>query len=185
MANYYLKARFADAGRAKKALPAVKAFLLEGYQAEVWWQEHRDTPHVEFWTAFIKHFPLVSEYLKTVKADESDRAVDRGAFKPTRVADKIAHPLDKVTVPKPQGHLWADSNNGLSGCLDFGSADGENGNDIDNLDRHGDQVWYWAYVWHLCSWDPFVRYLETHFGAVKTDWESDEHLDPFDAVHVE
>lgn len=179
MANYYLKARFADSGRARKALPRVKAFLSEAFEAGAWWQDHRGETQMQFWPAFIKQFPLTVEYLKTCSPDNFNP--NHGRYTPTKVADQIKHPMEGKEPEKPQGRLWCDCNNGLAGTISFG---GDEGNDIEHLDRDGAVLKYWADTWHLASWDELCVYLVKHFGAVKSDWVSDEHINPFDAVRV-
>lgn len=80
-ATYYGKLRFPSEAAAKKALVPFKRFCVECSRAEWFWQQHRDKDYPrwgrlkpyrgkryktdeEFWDAFEKKFPRVSEYLK-------------------------------------------------------------------------------------------------------------------------
>lgn len=179
MANYYLKARFADSGRARRALPRVKAFLTEAMEAGAWWQDHRGETQMQFWPAFIKQFPLTVEFLKTCAPDNFNP--NHGTYKVTRAADTIKHPLDGKEPTEPEGRLWCECGNGPAGVISFG---GDEDGDIDHLDRAKDVILYWAEVWHGASWNKLCQYLVSHFGATNSDWASDEHLDPFDTIEV-
>lgn len=66
-AIYYLKVRFKDTEEAKKALPLIKDFFVEGIKAENFWQKHRHGKPENFWRVFQKRFPLVYEYLDSTK----------------------------------------------------------------------------------------------------------------------
>jgi len=70
-----------------------------------------------------------------------------------------------------------DCNNSLAGKLDFGY-------EYSTPEQDGDVWLFYTTVWHVADWYPFMDYLETKFGAVKTAWLSDECLDPFDSLTV-
>ena len=57
----------------------------------------------------------------------------------------------------------------LSGNTDFGQEE-------DNEVRQADNVLGWgAEVWHMANWSPLATYIQTHFGAVKCVWDTEEN----------
>ena len=52
------------------------------------------------------------------------------------------------------------------------------------LEREGNQIRLYAYVWHMASWDN-VRDLFYKLGAKVVDWMSDEYVDIFDILEDE
>lgn len=76
--------------------------------------------------------------------------------------------------------VGGDCNNDLAGVLNFGSEE-----DVDHALRHeGAILYYSAYTWHFANWDKIANFLEKYFGAVATNWLSDEHLNPFDCLAI-
>jgi hypothetical protein len=58
----------------------------------------------------------------------------------------------------------------LSGLLDFGQ-DENNETRVD-----GDTIgWGDAAVWHMADWSALATYIQTHFGAVKCVWDTEEN----------
>lgn len=89
-AVYYGKLRFKDEAAAKKAFSKIKRFFVQCCRAEDFWQQHRDREYHrwadlrsyrgkkylvddEFWAAFAKKFPQVTEYLRETGNDYLDR----------------------------------------------------------------------------------------------------------------
>src|SRR4051794_13554688 len=80
--NYYLKARFASAEKAKEAEPRLIELLAEGEKAYRFWQGSRplfggrsNPNHVvptaaRFWQVFRERFPLTYRYLGTLAGIE-------------------------------------------------------------------------------------------------------------------
>jgi hypothetical protein len=67
----------------------------------------------------------------------------------------------------------------LARALNFGWCENE-----EEPSREEDIIYFTDRVWHFADWGVLCAYLETKFGAVKTDWLSDEYHDPFDALEV-
>jgi len=149
-AVYYLKANNCTS----EVLENIKVFLLEGIEAQDWWQEHRDREvHDErekFWTEFGKKFPLTSKYLHTVKGYKEKDVIFGG-----------------------------DCNNGPAGYLDFGDVE-----DTEcNLELLSDgELRYNAMVWHFAQWDGFAKFLQSEYGLTNARWISDEYMNPFDLL---
>lgn len=74
------------------------------------------------------------------------------------------------------GERLADGNNSLAGMLDFGRED-------ETPEVQGREIWFSAYVWHCASWGLFEQWIYDHLHALDVVWNSDEHINPFDALH--
>lgn len=150
-AVYYLKARNCT----PEALENIRAFILEAYEAQDWWQDHRNMEHEgkreEFWKEFGKLFPLTSKYLHTVKAYGKDTVIFGG-----------------------------DCHNDPAGYMDFGNE--ENVDEDIDFDESDGEFRYSAMVWHFSDWDGFAKFLQTEYGLKKVRWISDEYMNPFDVL---
>jgi hypothetical protein len=153
---YYLKAY----GCKKEEVEKIRNFILEGGEAEVWWQDHRDyerkvdpekTREV-FWKEFDVKFPMVSKYLKFIKKH------------------------------------GGDCDNNLAGLIDFGT-DEDVEDYFDFIDDYTDddgivygELRYSANVWHFADWDGFAEFLQKEFGVKEVKWVSEEDMNPFDLL---
>ena len=75
-----------------------------------------------------------------------------------------------------------DNSNSLAGNLDFGNEGDEE--DIEYSTEKG-ELHYASEVWHFANWSPFMAFLESHFGAEKTGWLSDEYINPGDLIDLD
>ncbi len=83
-------------------------------------------------------------------------------------------------VTKYLGKLvGGDSHNGLAGELSFGNEEGYLAKD-----KKSPVLCYSEYTWHLASWNRLCDFLKSEFGAIKTNWISEEDIDPMDGLHV-
>ena len=82
--SYYMKLKFKDAQRARKALPKINSWVHEGIEAEHFWQNRRnDEGGHQFWKDFEQKFPPITTYLKFGKlfgGDHDDELAGELAF---------------------------------------------------------------------------------------------------------
>ncbi len=74
-AIYYMKVYCKSEKEAEALLPKLQAFFEEGRQAEDYWQENRDEKksREDFWKEFAERFPLVTEYVNTIREAGGDK----------------------------------------------------------------------------------------------------------------
>jgi len=154
---YYLKVRDCK----QDVVESIREFILEGCEAEIWWQDHRDYERIKddpektrakFWDQFTIKFPIISKYLKFI------------------------------------GKYGGDCNNALAGCIDFGTdedvedhLDFTEGDEDKNGVVHG-ELRYSAEVWHFADWGGFAEFLENEFGVRDARWISEEDMNPYDLI---
>ena len=72
-----------------------------------------------------------------------------------------------------------DNGNGLAGLLNFGGED-----DIENLEVNGNEIWYYAYVWHFANWEGMLSFICKKVVA-EFLWVDADDIEPFDCLKFE
>ena len=77
--------------------------------------------------------------------------------------------------------LNTDPDNSLSRDINFG-----NNHDVGNLCSapESDVLFYSDEIWHMTGWNVLTSFLINKFGAIKTDWISEEDASIFDSLTV-
>ena len=153
-ARYYTKIFFDTPQDAQKAVPKIQKFFKQGFKAYDFWQKRQETENRDkLWNQIDKKFPEVGNYLRTVQY----KNFNTGEF-------EIAY--------------GNDPDNALAGLLDFGDK-----NEIELMRVVDNAIWYSAYVWHFADWNPILNFIRKRYGALRTEWLSDEYIDPFDLLN--
>ncbi len=153
-AMYYTKIFFDTPQDAQKAVPKIKKFFKQGFKAYDFWQKRQETENRDkLWDQIDKKFPEVGNYLRTVQY----KNFNTGEF-------EIAY--------------GNDPDNALAGLLDFGDK-----NEIELMRVVDNAIWYSAYVWHFADWNPILNFIRKRYGALRTEWLSDEYINPFDLLN--
>lgn len=153
-ARYYTKIFFDTPQDAQKAFPKIQKFFKQGFKAYDFWQKRQETENRDkLWDQIDKKFPEVGNYLRTVQY----KNFNTGEF-------EIAY--------------GNDPDNALAGLLDFGDK-----NEIKLMRVVDNAIWYSAYVWHFADWNPILNFIRKRYGALRTEWLSDEYIDPFDLLN--
>ena len=165
-AVYNLKVEFPNARHLRKNFPEIKRFWHQGIKAEKFWQENRDIPRKEFWEAFSKKFPLVTEYLKTVPSTEIS-----GDVRIVDISDRF--PTGHGRWREVNSLFGKDNNNDLAGHLDFGWDE----NVLDNFKIDRNLLTFFADVWHFAEWESIINFLKIRYGALHGKYLSNEYTD--------
>lgn len=166
-ARYYLKAEFPGIDTFARAIPEIRAFLMESVDAYDWWQEHRDLEYDgkrdEFRTAFKAEFPSVYDYLQLAGHADGDCNNDLSGLLDFGGADDIAMYFDDLDIPPPCITVSVGTNTLI-------------------VKPKPVEFLYDAEVWHGSNWDYFCTYLMKKFGATRANWISEEDVNPYNLL---
>ena len=137
-----LDGHFRNVRAAERARDSLTALVLE--DAEVWWQDHRDTPAGDFWPEFRAKFPLSCAVLAC--ASEKDRK----AFE-AEPSNGLAGLID-----------WRDAAMTLAEWKPREEYTPE---------VHGTRLTHQAVTWYHARWAPLAAWL-IELGAIRVNWSS-------------